>query len=137
MSLKIVPGSSEKTASLKDTANDLGIHDTLRYGPRSLAAEANNESELKMRLDKWEETQDELQLNLQRNMFGMAAPLRTLMERKIVAFDPHMPFMTRSNIHLDILMGRDESLDVHDIFEGHNTGLPLDIHSDMEKKLRM
>jgi len=134
--LKLVPGSSDKTASLKDTVNHLGVHDTLKYGPRSLAAEANNESEFKTRLDKWEETQDELKLNLQRNMFGIAAPLRTLMERRIVAFDPHMPVMPRSNIHLDILMGRDESLDVQDIFEGHSA-LPLDVHSDMEKKLRM
>lgn len=30
----------------------------------------------------------------------------------------HMPALARSNIHLDILMGRDESVDVNDIFGG-------------------
>lgn len=68
-----------------------------------------------------------------------------------------MPVISRSNIHLDILMGRDESIDVQDIFEGNYCGywflnlsntrkcnlggadhrIPLDIHADMEKKLRM
>ena len=68
-----------------------------------------------------------------------------------------MPAMRQSNIHLDILMGRDEHLDVADVFEGTSqptqsiTGMliynsndletesapPLDIHAQMEKKLRM
>lgn len=30
----------------------------------------------------------------------------------------HMPALPRSNIHLDILMGRDELLDVADVFGG-------------------
>lgn len=67
-----------------------------------------------------------------------------------------MPTMPRSNIHLDILMGRDETLDVGDFFGGMmitsweistefhfifcvdiETSLPLDIHADMERKLRL
>ena len=66
-----------------------------------------------------------------------------------------MPALPRSNIHLDILMGRDETLDVSDIFQGiclysnsTNTRIthdfierevapPLDIHADMERRLRM
>lgn len=62
--------------------------------------------------------------------------MRQLMERKIVSFvrlwitfshdhgstrdfvlqNPHMPAMPQSNIHLDILEGRDEILDVTDFF---------------------
>jgi len=38
---------------------------------------------------KWEETQDNLKLNLERNVFGMHAPMRQLMERKIVASVSH------------------------------------------------
>jgi hypothetical protein len=35
---------------------------------------------------KWEETQDNMKLIMQRNIFGIHAPVRQLMERKIVAF---------------------------------------------------
>ena len=64
-----------------------------------------------------------------------------------------MPAMPRSNIHLDILEGRDETLDVADFFseflfscntypypstyldfEPHPT---TDIHSEMERKQRL
>ena len=65
-----------------------------------------------------------------------------------------MPAMPHSNIHLDILMGRDEALDVGDFFGGKSycfikyygslrfpldmeTAPPLDIHADMERKLRL
>ena len=67
----------------------------------------------------------------------------------------HMPALPRSNVHLDILMGRDEMLDVHDVFlgaqalvaqnlrriltfcSGREDAPPLDIHAEMERKLRM
>ncbi|KAB5594298.1 Proteasome maturation protein [Ceratobasidium theobromae] len=74
---------------------------------------------------------------MRRNVYGMHAPIRMLMERKVVLNDPHMPTMPRSNIHLDILMGRDETLDVGDFFGDIETSLPLDIHADMERKLRL
>lgn len=34
---------------------------------------------------QWEQTQDELKLNLYRNLYGTHAPVRLMMERKIVA----------------------------------------------------
>jgi len=82
----------------------LGLHDTLQYGPRSLAAEVKSEGTLKDRLEnvgvlvfysndysisssyyQWEATQDNMKLTLERDLFGMHAPMRRLMERKIVA----------------------------------------------------
>jgi proteasome maturation protein len=66
-----------------------------------------------------------------------------------------MPALPQSNIHLDILMGRDECIEPVDIFGGAYTlinlalsladiccsdpesGPPLDIHRDMERKLRI
>jgi len=53
---------------------------------------------------------------MHRNVFGMHSPMRQLMERRIVSTNPHMPTIPHSNIHLDILMGRDEMLDVSDFF---------------------
>ncbi len=36
-------------------------------------------------LVQWEETQDNLKLTMQRNVYGLHAPMRLLMERRIVA----------------------------------------------------
>ena len=49
--LRIVPATTSKSASIQDTANSLGLHDTLQYGLRSLAAEVKTGSGLKERLD--------------------------------------------------------------------------------------
>jgi len=135
-SYRVVPttGGPSK-ASVTDTSNELGLHDALRHGPRSLATEVKGNA-VQQRLERWEETQDQLKLSMQRNMFGLHMPVRQLMERKIVSANPHMPALAQfqSNVHLDILMGRDETLDVTDIFGDQATGQPLDIHSEMERK---
>ncbi|KAF8213686.1 proteasome maturation factor UMP1 [Mycena galopus ATCC 62051] len=136
-SFRIVPANAPKSASVKDTANSLGLHDTMQYGPRSIAAEIKTEGGLKDRLENWEETQDNLKLTLHRNLYGMHAPMRLLMERKIVAANPHMPTLPQSNVHLDILMGRDETIEPADIFGGMEETPPQNIHRDMEKKLKM
>ncbi|KIO24967.1 hypothetical protein M407DRAFT_244259 [Tulasnella calospora MUT 4182] len=124
-------------ASVKDTANSLGTHDTLRYGQRSLADDISTGNGLQRRLDNWEETQDNLKLNMQRNLYGLHAPVRLMMERKLVGYNPHFPTLKQSNIHLDILMGRDETLDATDLFADPIMGPEFQIHSDMEKKRRI
>ena len=79
---------------------------------------------------QWEATQDNLKLNMLRNVYGLHAPVRLLMERQIVGYvgssysfewacltepqNPHMPALRVPNIHMDILMGRDETLDTTD-----------------------
>ncbi|OCB86433.1 hypothetical protein A7U60_g6554 [Sanghuangporus baumii] len=136
-SFRLVPSPADNVASVQDTSSTLGLHDSLRYGPRNLASEAKARSDIQHRLEKWEETQDNLKLQLQRDLYGMGAPIRLMMERKITSTNMHMPALARSNIHLDILTGRDEILDVHDVFQSREEAPPLDIHSDMERKLRM
>ena len=42
-----------------------------------------------------------------------------------------MPALPQSNIHLDILMGRDESLDISDFFGGGCSIIPLDFACDL------
>ncbi|KAG5651816.1 hypothetical protein H0H81_007288 [Sphagnurus paluster] len=134
-SYRIVPASQAKTASIQDTANSLGLHDTLRYGPRSLAAEVQTLSGLRGRLENWEATQDNMKLTLQRNIYGMHAPMRRLMERKIVSqSNPFVSAMSPSNIHLDILMGRDSTIEPADVFLGMESGPSLDIHEELRKK---
>jgi len=135
-SLRIVPKPSSKSASVQDTSNSLGLHDTLQYGPRSLAAEVQTAGDLKGRLENWEATQDNLKLPLERNLYGMHAPMRRLMERRIVASMPHTLNAPQTNLHLDVLMGRDETIEVADVFLGREIGLTSDAHGEIEKKVR-
>ncbi|RXW18449.1 hypothetical protein EST38_g7418 [Candolleomyces aberdarensis] len=116
MALRVVPAQASKSASVKDTAGTFGLHDTLQYGPKTIAAEIKSQSSLKDRLENWEETQDNLKLNLQRNVHGIHLPMRTLMERKLVTMHPNI--LGTSNLHLDILMGRDETIEPADVFLG-------------------
>jgi len=131
---RIVPTKPAKVASVQDTANALGVHDSLIYGPRTIAAEISSQSSLRERLENWEETQDNLKLSMQRNIYGLHAPMRSLMERKIVADAPHLPTMHYSNLHLDILMGRDETIEPADIFLGMESSTSLDVRREIEKK---
>ncbi|KAF5337042.1 hypothetical protein D9611_003401 [Ephemerocybe angulata] len=134
MSLRIVPANAQKSASVQDTAGSFGLHDTLQYGPRSIAVEVKSQGTLKERLENWEETQDNLKLNLQRNAHGIHLPMRVLMERKLVTSHPN--FMGTSNLHLDVLMGRDETIEPADVFLGMESSNPLDIRKEFEKRYK-
>ncbi|PPQ98905.1 hypothetical protein CVT24_003536 [Panaeolus cyanescens] len=134
-SLRIVPASSSKTASIQSTTNSLGLHDTLQYGPRSLEAEVKSTGGFKDRVENWDAAQDNLKLTMERNVFGLHAPMRKLMERKIVSSGmPHLPTMRPSNIHLDILMGRDQLIGPGDVFLGPDSGPAFDLHKEFEKR---
>jgi hypothetical protein len=50
-SLRLVPAKQPATASISDTANSFGVHDTLIYGPRSLADEIKTTNPLQARLE--------------------------------------------------------------------------------------
>lgn len=41
---------------------------------------------MQQRLEQWDETRDNFKLTMARNMYGMGAPIRTMMERKAVAY---------------------------------------------------
>ncbi|UZJ54372.1 hypothetical protein CBS101457_003692 [Exobasidium rhododendri] len=151
-SLRLVPGpSTSNCVSVNETSHPVhaGVHDTMRYGPRNLATEASSMSQqhpMQSRLEKWDETRDNLKLTMQRNMFGLGAPIRTLMERRVVEHNPHFPAFQASQsymggpnkglsgLHLDILNGNDETLEPVDFLPtaiGEDT---LDIHALMERK---
>ncbi|TEB39129.1 hypothetical protein FA13DRAFT_1808940 [Coprinellus micaceus] len=138
-SLRLVPANTTKAASVQDTKGSFGLHDTLQYGPRGLAVEIKSQGSLKDRLENWEETQDNLKLNLQRNVHGMHLPMRVLMERKLVATQPNFmgSLMGTSNVHLDVLMGRDETIEPADVFLGMDSGHPVDVRKEFERRYNL
>ncbi|PWN53888.1 hypothetical protein IE53DRAFT_404419 [Violaceomyces palustris] len=116
-SLAIVPTwkAAQTSTSVLTTSHKehTGVHDAIRYGQRNLQHETSNANQhpIQNRLELWDETRDNLKLTMHRNVFGLGAPVRTLMERKLVSHNPNFPARQSSNIHLDILNGDDELIE--------------------------
>ncbi|GAA5942688.1 Ump1p [Sporobolomyces koalae] len=145
-SLALVPGaaaSTRSTISLSNTSNAHGLHDSLRHGgARSIAAEVSIKHPLEARLDNWEQTRENLHMTLERNMYGLHAPVRQMMERQLVSQTPtplHLGgFSKASNLGLDILMGKDEEISPQDVLVDRvETSQLGDFHLAMEHKLRL
>ncbi|CAG8791983.1 25278_t:CDS:2 [Dentiscutata erythropus] len=137
MSLRAVPSTNPpSTKTVADTANSYGVHDTFRYGPRSIETEISPAHPLENRLKQWEETQTNLKLTMQRRIYGIHAPIRHLMERSIVSRVQRLPGMPSSNFGLDILMGKDETIDFEDFLNDPELSTEMvDVHTAMEHKL--
>jgi len=79
----------------------------------------------------------ELKMNMARNMYGMHAPIKMAMERALViqARGPSM-LPQRSNLGLDILAGKDESIDFEDFLNVPEMSTDMvDVHVVMERQL--
>ncbi|KAF9207441.1 hypothetical protein BGZ49_000394 [Haplosporangium sp. Z 27] len=139
-SLRLTPSSKASTAgsaSVLDTANSYGLHDTMRFGMRQIASEVSMKHPLENRLVEWESTQEELKMNSARNLYGMHAPIKMAMERSLVikARGPSM-IPQRSNLGLDILMGKDETIDFEDFLNVPEMSTEMvDPHTVMEHQI--
>ncbi|KAF9187716.1 hypothetical protein BGZ51_004426 [Haplosporangium sp. Z 767] len=142
MSLRLAPSSKPETAGFAttvDTSNSYGLHDTMRFGMRQIATEVTAKHPLENRLAEWDNTQLELKMNMARNMYGMHAPIKMAMERALVtkARGPSM-LPTRSNLGLDILMGKDETIEFEDFLNVPEMSTDMvDVHTVMEHQLGM
>ena|SRR6266550_73589 len=90
-SYRILPASDPKSAPA-------GPHDVLQNGPVSLAPPVKSNTDhldsvcnphlapiFYLNLLQWDFTQDNLRLNLKRDVYGIHLPMRLLMERKLVS----------------------------------------------------
>ncbi|KAG0100186.1 hypothetical protein BGZ93_003652 [Podila epicladia] len=138
-SLRLAPSSKAATAgsaSVLDTSNSYGLHDTMRFGMRQIASEVSAKHPLENRLAEWDNTQLELKMNMARNLHGMHAPIKMAMEQSLVTKARGVSMLPQSNLGLDILLGKDESIDFEDFLNvpAMSTDM-VDIHSVMEHKL--
>ncbi|POY70987.1 hypothetical protein BMF94_6014 [Rhodotorula taiwanensis] len=148
-SLHLVPSGqpTHDHVSLATTASSLGPHDALAHGgPRSIAAEVASKHPLQNRLAQWDATRDNLHMTLERNMYGLHAPIRLEMERQLVQSAPTplslgLPgagFTRPGNLALEILTGRDEEIRPEDVLIDRVQTAPLgDFHRQMERKFRI
>lgn len=87
----VVPSkhAAHTSTSISSTshAQYVGAHDAIRHGLKSVAHDVSHHTHhpVQNRLEKWDETRDNLKLNVHRNMYGLGAPAHTLMERKIAS----------------------------------------------------
>ncbi|EST07463.1 Proteasome maturation factor UMP1 [Kalmanozyma brasiliensis GHG001] len=135
--------SHTSTSSSSATSHPVyaGVHDTMRHGIKNVLHEVSTASHhpVQNRLEKWEATQDNIKLTMQRNVHGLGAPAHTLMERKIVsynpAFDPTRSSNSISKLHLDILNGDDERIEPRDFLPSEISSTLPDMHTVMERRL--
>ena len=79
--------SSSSTSIGSTSAPSAPVHDALRFGgPRNLVAEAHAASAhpLQHRLEAWSDTQEGFKLRTLGDLYGVHAPLRRVMEKRIV-----------------------------------------------------
>ncbi|KAH6860814.1 integral membrane protein DUF92-domain-containing protein [Alternaria rosae] len=153
MSLRIVPHKAHSTQTALETSapSAPGVHDTLRsrLGQTTTASNAASSSTapvalqsahpLEARLTQWRDTQDRLKMEMLRRQFGIAEPVRRGMELKIAEAGEWRPATLggSSNVHRDILQGRDTEIGWEDVFTGNELREVPNFHTEIEHKMKM
>ncbi|KAH3680902.1 hypothetical protein WICMUC_000045 [Wickerhamomyces mucosus] len=126
-SLRIVPDKnhhsqidSTKFGEVAPSAQ--GLQDIIRTneGPLNISSQINSRHPLEARVQDWEKTQHELKLEQYRRIFGASEPIKRVMELNIVEKTDFVPISLggQSNVHRDILLNKDTSIDWEDIYTG-------------------
>lgn len=151
MKLSIAPAESQpsevrNTQFAPAAPSAPGLVDTLRaQGPVSIASQLNNRHPIESRILNWEENTTRAKTETHRRVFGMADPIKREMELNIVKQSEFRPQVLggSSNIHSDILLNKDTSIDWEDVYTHssdlllHNTANSSPLHTEMEHTLRI
>jgi len=119
--LKFIPSSSSVPTTLNKTQGSTSVsvvHDTLTHGLPSTSSTLNARHPLESRIKNWNAQQDELKMEMAKRLGGIGEVVRIATERKIVEDFRPVALGGPSNLHLDILMGRDTRIDIDDIYNG-------------------
>ncbi|KAJ1719296.1 hypothetical protein LPJ53_005919 [Coemansia erecta] len=131
MSLKFETDTTTSTSTVLPPSTVSGIADVLGHGPtKRVNDELTSAHPLESRLANWETSQLNMKLSMQRSIYGLHAPLRTMMELHSVgrAAPQGLLGARASQIQMDILTGRDEAFGVEDVFHGRDTAELPDVH---------
>ncbi|XP_065885861.1 proteasome maturation protein-like [Dysidea avara] len=115
-----------------------GAHDPLRYGVASAKSDVIPAHPLEYVERHYEVNKEELSYQALRHSQGLHAPLKLKMERMLVSKVGRMPPLHSSNLAMDTLTGRDETVEFCDYLNvSWDTEVNVDGHLAMEKKLKM
>ncbi|KAJ1960026.1 hypothetical protein GGI12_004029 [Dipsacomyces acuminosporus] len=135
-SFKIEEATNRNTSAALPVSAEFGIQDVIRQGPSSrVDQEFTAAHPLESRLANWENSQLNMKLHMQRRIYGLHAPLRTMMEIQAVKQAPFSLDTGTSRFQLDILTGKDETIDAEDIFSDSSEVELPDVHLMLSKKL--
>lgn len=144
--MNVVPPTDYKTSVSTADSKQSSSHalealpDTFRQqegGAIPLSSQLNDRHPLESRLQNWEQTQRSRQLEQYRQIFGIAEPMKRVMELEIVDRTDFNP-LNQSSLHRDILLNKDASIDWEDVYPG--TGLQSgnvlgdDVHATIERR---
>jgi proteasome maturation protein len=141
MDLRIVPTTTTKPAPQASTEHtQYHVHDGMRFGARSMASEwsaSTTSHPVAATVHNWDVTRDNLKLGMYRQIYGLSAPLLRLMERESIHKVGRLGPLQSSNLGMDILLGRDETVDFEDVFAALDTPrtVELDVHRMMEVQM--
>ncbi|KAJ1850632.1 hypothetical protein LPJ73_003354 [Coemansia sp. RSA 2703] len=131
MSFKFETDTTSSTSSVLPPSTVAGISDVLGQGPtKRVNDQLTSAHPLESRLANWETSQLNMKLSMQRSIYGLHAPMRTMMELHSVrqGVPQGMLGARASQIQMDILTGKDESFGVEDIFHNRDTAELPDVH---------
>ncbi|SCU87191.1 LAME_0D09120g1_1 [Lachancea meyersii CBS 8951] len=127
------------------------LPDTLRSqngGATPLSTLVNGKHPLEPKLQNWDHTQRQRDLQQYRQVFGLAEPMKREMELAIVQNSDFNPLSLgtassssnlTSGLHQDILRNREASVDWEDVYPGSvvsgGVSLGVDVHGAIEKSL--
>ncbi|KAI9480122.1 hypothetical protein LPJ78_003281 [Coemansia sp. RSA 989] len=138
MSMNFEPRVTESTASVLPDSMRSGIMDIMEKGPTErLDQKLATGHPLESRLASWDNSQLNMKLHMQRQIYGLHAPMRTMMEIKSVQQTPSILGSRASLIQRNILMGKDETLDVAEIFDDISEVEVTNVHSMLAARLNV
>ncbi|KAJ1931862.1 hypothetical protein FBU59_006570, partial [Linderina macrospora] len=129
-SFKFDTSSNTTASSVLPTATEFGSTNVIGHGPnRRIDQQLQKAHPLESRLANWESSQLNMKLHMQRRIYGLHAPMRTMMELQAVKDVPNVFESPAGRLQLDILNGRDETIEIEDMYNGANVELDLgDVH---------
>ncbi|KAJ2156687.1 hypothetical protein GGF46_005016 [Coemansia sp. RSA 552] len=137
-SLSFEPKTAASTSSVLPESARAGILDIVSQGPtKRVDDELSVGHPLESRLANWESSQLGMKLHMQRQVYGLHAPLRTMMEIRAVEQTPSVLGSRASRIQRDILLGKDETIDVCDIFGGPAEDDTASVHQMLAARLHV
>ncbi|SMN19582.1 similar to Saccharomyces cerevisiae YBR173C UMP1 Short-lived chaperone required for correct maturation of the 20S proteasome [Maudiozyma saulgeensis] len=149
--MNVIPGNNFNTSvsTSQDTLHQSNaipsLPDTLRQqngGAVPLSSQIGNHHPLQDRITNWESTQRDRQLEQYRQIFGIAEPMKRVMELEIIEKSGFNPIHNNGNsLHKDILLNKDTSIDWEDVYTTNeqitSTAVAKDIHTVMENNLNL
>lgn len=91
----------------------------MRHGLPSVSSKLNVSHPLEARLQNWDKHQEDMKMEMLRRTFGLQEVVRRGMELHLASSDfVPMALGGPSNLHADILAGRDTSCTWEEVFKG-------------------